>query len=140
MDGGAWWAEVHGVTKSRTQLSDFIFTFQFHALKEEMATHSSILAWRENPRDRGAWWAAVYGVTQSRTLLKRLSSSSRIFYKNNHNFCNQRQKLSGESFNSSFPVFMLCFSLLLVYWLGLPGILITIILLWILGEHCSMLH
>ena len=46
MDGGAWWAAVHGVTRSRTQLSDFIFTFHFHALEKEMATHSSVLAWR----------------------------------------------------------------------------------------------
>ena len=62
MDGGAWWAAVHGVAKSRTQLSNFIFTFHFHVLKEEMATHSSILAWRIP--GTGAWWAAVYGVTQ----------------------------------------------------------------------------
>ena len=46
MDGGAWWAMVHGVTKSWTRLSDFPFTFQFHALEKEMATHSSVLAWR----------------------------------------------------------------------------------------------
>ena len=46
MDGGAWWAAVHGVTKSRTQLSDFTFTFHLHALEKEMATHSSVLAWR----------------------------------------------------------------------------------------------
>ena len=46
MDGGAWWAAVHGVTKSRIQLSDFTFTFHFHALEKEMATHSIILAWR----------------------------------------------------------------------------------------------
>ena len=46
MDGGAWWAAVRGVTKSRTQLSDFTFTFHFHALEKEMAIHSSILAWR----------------------------------------------------------------------------------------------
>ena len=46
MDGGAWWATVHGVTKSRTQLSNFIFTFHFHALEKEMAAHSSVLAWR----------------------------------------------------------------------------------------------
>ena len=43
---GAWWAAVHGVTKSRTGLSDFPFTFHFHALEKEMATHSSVLAWR----------------------------------------------------------------------------------------------
>ena len=46
MDAGAWWASVHGVTKSRTRLSDFTFAFYFHALEKEMATHSSILAWR----------------------------------------------------------------------------------------------
>ena len=46
MDGRAWWAAAHGVTKSRTQLSDFTFTFHFHALKKKMATHSSLLAWR----------------------------------------------------------------------------------------------
>ena len=46
MDGGASWAAVHGVAKSRTRLSDFTFTFPFHALEEEMATHSSVLAWR----------------------------------------------------------------------------------------------
>ena len=46
MDGGAWEAAVHGVTESWTQLSDFTFTFHFHALEKEMATHSSVLAWR----------------------------------------------------------------------------------------------
>ena len=46
MDGGAWWAAVCGVAKSRTRLSDFLFTLNFHALEKEMATHSSVLAWR----------------------------------------------------------------------------------------------
>ena len=46
MDAGAWWAAVHGVSKSRTRLSDFTLTFHFHALEKEMATHSSVLAWR----------------------------------------------------------------------------------------------
>ena len=46
MDGGAWWAAVHGVAESRTVLSDFIFTFHFHILEKEMATHSGVLAWR----------------------------------------------------------------------------------------------
>ena len=46
MDGGAWWAAVHGVGKSWTRLSDFTFTSHFHALGKEMATHSSVLAWR----------------------------------------------------------------------------------------------
>ena len=65
MDGGAWWAAVHGVSKSRTQLSDFTFTFHIHALEKEMATNSSSCL--ENPRDGGAWWAAVYGVAVSDT-------------------------------------------------------------------------
>ena len=46
MDGGSWWAAVHGVARSQTRLSDFTFTFHFHALEQEMATHSSVLAWR----------------------------------------------------------------------------------------------
>ena len=46
MGRGAWWAAVHGVPKSRTRLSDFTFTFHVHALEKEMATHSSVLAWR----------------------------------------------------------------------------------------------
>ena len=45
-DGGGWWAAVHGIEKNRTRLSDFTFTFHFPALEKEMATHSSVLAWR----------------------------------------------------------------------------------------------
>ena len=66
MDGGAWWAAVHGVAKSQTRLSDFTFTFHFHALEKDMVTHSSVLAWRIPGRGE-PWWAAVYGVAQSRT-------------------------------------------------------------------------
>ena len=66
MDGGAWRAAVHGVTKSWTRLSDFTFAFHFHALEKEMATHSSILAWRiPGTGEPGA----VCGVAQSRTQL-----------------------------------------------------------------------
>ena len=46
MDGGGWWAAVCGVAENQTRLSDFTFTFHFHALEKEMATHSSVLAWR----------------------------------------------------------------------------------------------
>ena len=91
MDGGAWQAAVHGVAKSWTRLSNITFTFHFHALEKEMATHSSGFHGEgngdslqysslENPRDGGAWWAAIYGVTQSRTRLNRLSSSSRTWF------------------------------------------------------------
>ena len=68
-------AAVHGVSRSRTQLSDFTFPFHFPALEKEMTTHSSVLAWRI-PGTGEPWWAAVYGVAQSPTGLKRLSSSS----------------------------------------------------------------
>ena len=75
MDRGAWKAAVHGVAEGWTRLSDFTLTFHFHALEKEMATHSSVLAWRI-PGIRGAWWTTVSGVTQGRTQLKQLSSSS----------------------------------------------------------------
>ena len=65
MDGGVWEAAVHGVAKNRTRLSDFTFTFHFHALeKDGNPLQCSCL---ENPRDGGAWWAAVSGVAQSWT-------------------------------------------------------------------------
>ena len=70
MDGGAWEAAVHGVSKSQTRLSNFTFTFHFHALEKEMATQCSCL---ENPRDGEASWAAIYGVAQSRTRLSDLA-------------------------------------------------------------------
>ena len=73
MDGGAWWAAVHGVAKSQMCLSDFIFTFLHWRRKWQPTPECSCL---ENPRDGGAWWAAIYGVAQSRTRLKQLSSSS----------------------------------------------------------------
>ena len=66
--GGAWWAAVHGVAKSQTRLSNFTFTFHFHALEKEIATYSSVLAWRIP--GTGAWWAAVSGVAQSWKRLK----------------------------------------------------------------------
>ena len=74
MGGGAWWAAVHGVARSRIRLSDF-FHFSLSCIGERNGTplQRSCL---ENPRDGGAWWAAVSGVAQSQTWLKRLSSSS----------------------------------------------------------------
>ena len=65
MDGGAWKAAVHGVTEGWTQLSDFPFTFHFHELEKEMATHSSVLAY--NPRDGGACGLPSWGHTESDT-------------------------------------------------------------------------
>ena len=66
MDGGAWWAAVHGVTGSRTRLSDFTFIFHFHALEKEMATHSSILAW-EIPWTEEAGGLQSMGLQESWT-------------------------------------------------------------------------
>ena len=78
MDGGAWRAAVHGVAEGRTWLSNFTFTFHFHALEKEMATHSSVRAWRISGTGEPGG-AAVYEVAQSRTRLKWLSSSSSIW-------------------------------------------------------------
>ena len=74
MDRGAWWATIHGAAKSQTQLSDFTFTFHFHALEKEMATHSSALAWRI-PGVVSLVGCCLWAHTESDTL-KRLSSSS----------------------------------------------------------------
>ena len=64
MDGGAWKAEVHGVAKSWTRVSDFTFTFHFHALEKEMATHSSVLAWRI-PGTGNLVGCSLWGRTES---------------------------------------------------------------------------
>ena len=63
MDRGAWWAAVHEVVKSQTRLSEFTFTFHFHALEKEMATHSSVLAWKIP-------WTEETGGLQCMRLLK----------------------------------------------------------------------
>ena len=65
MDGGAWQAAVHGVAEGQTRLSDFAFTFHFHALEKEMATHSNVLAWRIP--GTGEPGGLPSGVAQSRT-------------------------------------------------------------------------
>ena len=77
MDGGAWWAAVHGVAKSQTQLSDFTLTFHFHA--GEGNGNPLQCSCLENLMDGEAWWAAIYGVAQSRTRLKLLSSSKDLY-------------------------------------------------------------
>ena len=73
-DGGAWEAAVHGVAKSRTQLSDFTFTFHFHAFEKEMATHSGVLAWRIPGTGEPGGLPSM--GSHSQTQLKRHSSSS----------------------------------------------------------------
>ena len=73
MDGGAWWAAVHGVAKRH----DFTFTFTFHfslSCIGEGNSNPLQCSCLENPRDGGAWWAVISGVAQSRTRLKRLAA------------------------------------------------------------------
>ena len=80
MDGGAWWAAVHGVSRSRTQLSDFILTFHTNIIKTiivYLVLAPLQYSCLENPMDGGAWWAAVHGVSRSRT---RLSDFTFIFH------------------------------------------------------------
>ena len=77
MDGGAWEAAVHVVAKSWTRLSDFTFTFHFHALEKEMATHSSVLAWGIPEMGEPSGLPSM-GVAQSQIQPKWLSSSSRV--------------------------------------------------------------
>ena len=72
VDRGTWWAAVHGVAQSRTQLK----WLSMHACIGEGNGNPFQYSWLENPRDRGAWWAAVYAVAQSQTRLKQPSSSS----------------------------------------------------------------
>ena len=79
MDRGAWWAAVHRVAKSQTRLSNFTFTFHFRALEKEMATYSSVLAWRIPGMAEPAGLPSM--GSQSRTRLKRLGSSSRHIIK-----------------------------------------------------------
>ena len=70
IDGRAWWVAVHGVMKSQTWLSDFTFTFHFHSLEKEMATHSNVLAWRipgTGSRLWGLWSCCLWGSTESDT-------------------------------------------------------------------------
>ena len=75
MDGGAWWAAVHGVGKSQTRLSNFTFTFHFFLHWRRKWQPTPVFLPGES-QGCGAWWAAVYAVTQSQTQLKRLSSAA----------------------------------------------------------------
>ena len=65
MDGGAWWAAVHGVAKSQTRLIDFTFTFHFHALEKEMAAHSTVPAWRIPGTGERLWGRTESDTTEA---------------------------------------------------------------------------
>ena len=92
MGRGAWWAAVPGVAASQTRLSDFTFTFHFHALEKEMATHSSVLAWRVPGMGEPGGLPSL--GSQSRTRLKWLSSSLCIL--SMHIYCILYWKLKTE--------------------------------------------
>ena len=107
MDRGAWWAAVHGVAKSRTRLSNFTFTFHFSALEKEMATHSSVLAWRipgTGAHRVGHDWrdlagAALFSMTKYIHIVVQLSLCIHLL-----NFLPSLvETLSPLSINSSFP-------------------------------------
>ena len=110
MAGGAWCAAVHGVAKSQARLSDFTFTSHFHALEKEMATYSSVLAWRI-PGTGEPLWAAIYGVAQSRTRLKRLSSSSTAIS------INEAKSVSPRVFHHNVKVDRKVYFICLFFWL-----------------------
>ena len=95
---GAWWAAVHGVAKSRTRLSDFTFTFHFYALEKEMATHSSVLAWRIS--GMGEPGGLLSKGSQSRTRLKRLGSSSSITLLHTPSFICQSSRVMAPELGS----------------------------------------
>ena len=100
MDGGAWWAAVHGVAKSWTWLSDFTFTFHFHALEKEMATHSSVLAWR------------IPGTGEPRRLLSMGSHRVR------HNWSNLVAAAAAAHHASLFLHYLLEFAQTHVHWVS----------------------
>ena len=94
MSGGAWWAAVHGVTKSRTRLSDLTFTFHFQALEKEMATHSSVLVWRILGMGEPGWlpsmgshrvrhdWRDLAAAAEERVNYLSIYSMENDYYKN----------------------------------------------------------
>ena len=91
MDGGAWWAAVHGVAQSQTWLSDFAFTFHFHAMEKEMATHSSVLAWRipGTGEPGGLPSLGSHRVGHNWNDLAELISNFQLFWKGIYKLCNQ---------------------------------------------------
>ena len=116
MDGGAWWAAVHGVTKSRTRLSEFTFIFHFHALEKEMATHSSVLAWRipgmgelgglpsvGSHRDRHDWSDLAVAVSETDDIQTLWSSHFLLESAPWRKYCVYEHK---EIYSSSTVVFL----------------------------------
>ena len=89
MDGGAWWAAVHGVAKSRTRLSDFTFTFRFPALEKEMATHSSVLAWRIPGMEEPGGLPSMGHAESDMTEATQQQQQQMLLFKKKKNFRNK---------------------------------------------------
>ena len=106
MDRGAWWAAVQGVAKSQTRLSDFSFTFHFHALEEEMATHSRILAWRipgtGEPGGLPSMGSHRVRHNWSDLAAAAAAAASFILHRNNQ----QIKHIHGTSFSRQLPSFL----------------------------------
>ena len=120
MDRGEWWAAVHGVTKSRTWLSNFPFTFHSHALEKEMATHSSVLAWRI-PGTAEPGGLLSMG-SQSRTRLKWLSSSNLCWVPAGRCVRHSSKHVRGViTISSATPWSWYCYSIIKVEKLGKEG-------------------
>ena len=135
MDRGAWKAAVHGVTEGWTQLSDFTSTFHFHALEKDMATHSSVLAWRI-PGMGSLVGCHLWGRTESWTRLKRLSSRA-AYIKS----CHLQTNLCFPVQFGRFLFFLPDFSGLdfQCCWLEVMRVGILVLFL-VLGEQSSVLH
>ena len=115
MDRGAWWAAVHGVARSWTRLSNFTLFFHFHALEKEIATHSSVLAWRIPGKEEPGWLPSM-GSHRVGHDWSDFSSSSRGILIYTYS-CSQRQIIDGnnESAFLKVNVFLILFILLQVF-------------------------
>ena len=120
MDGGAWWATVHGVAKSRTRLSDFTFTFHFHALEKEVATHSSVLAWRI-PRTGEPHGLRSVGSHRVKHDWSDLAAAAAEYFKKSNYYACVLHKL-----NLEFSVLTLLIVMMIIVYFVKHYILITI--------------
>ena len=109
MDGGVWWAAVHVVAKSRTRLSDFTFTFHFRALEKEMATHSSVLAWRI-PGTGSLVGCRLWGRTESDTT-EATQQQQQQTYHGNHFVIHANIKSLGSTSETNIVLHVYCVSL-----------------------------
>ena len=135
MDGGAWWAVVHGVAKSQTRLSNFTFTFHVHALEKEMTTHSSVLAWRipgtGEPNGLPSMGSHRFGHDWS-DLTAAGERMGTISGWNIDSHCSYQDSLLKKKNTSQFPVYLWSISRILkqfVFWWFCP------ILSLLLGER-----